>query len=114
MLHLFNPNAGEHLRYETFNPARPNSHVAAGGCSACRPDKPLTPVQQRECERIFADEGLAHRDSLDFWEDSVVDDCIKDIVITGEVSTRLLLNETSFGASRNAVNSRMDGGVTSL
>ncbi|KLO16537.1 hypothetical protein SCHPADRAFT_887747 [Schizopora paradoxa] len=83
-LHLIDPTTDEHLKYETYVPGRPNSHVAAGGCSFCRPDTPMSPVQQRECERIFADEGLGMDVDDEGWDDSVADDCITDIVITGE------------------------------
>ena len=53
----------------------------------------MSPVQQRECERIFADEGLGMDvDDDEGWDDCVADDCITDIVITGEVSDCLSIH----------------------
>ena len=68
-MHLIDPTTDEHLKYETYVPGRLNSHVAAGGCSFCRPDTPMSPVQQRECERIFADEGLGMDVDDEGWDD---------------------------------------------
>jgi len=75
-LHLIDSNVDEHLKYETYVPGRPNSHVAAGGCHSCRPDKPMTPIEQRECERIFADEGLGRGEEA--WDDTVAFDHCMD------------------------------------
>lgn len=104
---VYDPNTEEFLFYETYQPNRPNSHAATGGCKHCRPgftsvpaNEPevtmcstllksdftgifpaLTPEQRKEAEQIFSDEE--HEDS---WEDSVENGCINDIIITGEVS----------------------------
>lgn len=52
----------------------------------------MTPIQRRECEHIFADEGLGVDEDGDDegWDDSVADGCIRDITITGEVSNVLI------------------------
>ncbi|KAH8114870.1 hypothetical protein DFH11DRAFT_1590158 [Phellopilus nigrolimitatus] len=109
-LRIFDPLAGESLTYETHVPGRPNSHIASGGCSKCRPSEHsscppssssslpemryvLTPEQHREAEALFEANGLSRDlseseseddDSDEFWSDIVEDGCVTDIVITGE------------------------------
>ena len=71
--------------YETYKPGQLNSHHRAGGCNKC-----LLSSMSREdrayYENMFASEGVGHESDGKTWEDHVDDNCIHDIVVTGEAS----------------------------
>ncbi|TDL26797.1 hypothetical protein BD410DRAFT_799926 [Rickenella mellea] len=101
-LHITDHMQLETTTYHTYDPARPNPHAEAGGCEACRPERRPRDWEMRvdpAVERIFESEGVGMRrrhrggdgsesgeedDGEGEEEDVMWNDCISDIVVTGE------------------------------